>query len=101
LLARNVTVETLPTGERTRIPYRTLASLQPGQKAVVTSISPACRGAQRRRLMDMGIVPGTRIEPELDSLTGDPVAYKVRGTLVALRKQQADQILIRPVEDAS
>lgn len=101
LLARNVTVETLVEQGRERIPYRTLASLSPGQTAIVTSISPACRGAQRRRLMDLGIVPGTRVEAELGSLTGDPVAYTVRGTLVALRKQQADQILIRSLEDAA
>lgn len=101
LLARNVTVERLPAIERDRIPYRTLASLRPGRKAIVASISPACRGAQRRRLMDMGIVPGTHIEAELDSLTGDPVAYNVRGTLVALRRQQADQILIRSLERAT
>ena len=44
--------------------------------------------------MDLGIVPGTKIEAELESLTGDPVAYKVRGTSVALRKQQTDKIFL-------
>jgi Fe2+ transport system protein FeoA len=44
--------------------------------------------------MDFGIVPGTKIKAELESLTGDPVAYKVRGTSVALRKQQTDKIYL-------
>ena len=44
--------------------------------------------------MDLGIVPGTKIEAELESVTGDPVAYKVRGTTVALRKQQTDKIYL-------
>jgi DtxR family Mn-dependent transcriptional regulator len=99
LLARNITVEPLPEERQFRGPFRTLASVRSGERAIVQSISRACRGAQRRRLMDMGIVPGTPIEPELDSLTGDPVAYRVRGTLIALRRQQADQILVRSPEN--
>jgi DtxR family transcriptional regulator, Mn-dependent transcriptional regulator len=99
LLARNITVEPLPEERQFRGPFRTLASVRSGERAIVQSISRACRGAQRRRLMDMGIVPGTPIEAELDSLTGDPVAYRVRGTLIALRRQQADQILVRSPEN--
>ena len=44
--------------------------------------------------MDLGIVPGTEIEAQLESITRDPVAYKVRGSVVALRKQQADKIFL-------
>jgi len=94
LLARLITVAPLPEESRAREPFVTLASVKPGQTAVVTAISRACRGQQRRRIMDLGIVPGTRITPELDSLTGNPRAYQVRGTLVALRKEQADQIFV-------
>lgn len=48
--------------------------------------------------MDLGIVPGTKIEAELESLTSDPIAYRVRGTIVALRKQQTDRIFIKNSE---
>jgi DtxR family Mn-dependent transcriptional regulator len=96
LLARNITVQLLPEERRLRGAFQTLAGIRPGERAVVQSISKACRGIQRRRLMDMGIVPGTHIEAELDSLTGNPVAYRIRGTLIALRKQQAAQIFVRP-----
>ncbi len=96
-LARHVTVVLLPEERRNRGPFKTLTSIQTGQTAVVTAISRACRGQQRRRIMDLGIVPGTHISAELDSLTGNPRAYQVRGTLVALREEQADHIFIEPV----
>jgi len=98
LLARNITVQLVPEERQVRGPFHTLAGVHPGERAVVKSISKACRGIQRRRLMDMGIVPGTHIAAELDSLTGDPVGYRVRGTLIALRRKQAEQIFVRPEE---
>jgi DtxR family Mn-dependent transcriptional regulator len=63
-----------------------------GDKGIVLGISKRCRGQQRRRLMDLGIVPGTEIEAEMKSIGGDPVAYKIRGASIALRKTQADEI---------
>lgn len=101
MFARNITVVSVAEEHRSHDPFATLASLHPGGRAVVTGISPACRGQQRRRLMDLGIVPGTTITAELSSLTGNPMAYQVRGTLVALRKEQAEQIVVRPVTVSS
>jgi DtxR family Mn-dependent transcriptional regulator len=72
----------------------TLADLAPGQGARVLAIDHACRGAQRRRLLDLGIVPGTQVTAVLRSAGGDPVAYDVRGALIGLRAQQAAWILI-------
>ncbi len=73
---------------------KTLNQLKTGKEAVVIGISPACRGIQRRRLMDFGIVPGTKIRAELESLSGDPRGYFVRGTTVAIRNLQAENIYI-------
>lgn len=70
-------------------PDSPLSALQPGQSAVVLGLSPACRGAARRRLLDLGFVPGTVVRVELVSPIGDPTAYRVRGSVVALRRQQA------------
>jgi DtxR family transcriptional regulator, Mn-dependent transcriptional regulator len=97
LLARTITVAPLTEENRAQGPFATLASIHPGEKVQVASISRACRGQQRRRMMDMGIVPGTTISPEMESFSGDPVAYRVRGTLVALRREQAEQIYVRSV----
>ena len=74
----------------------TLSTLKQGQSAKVIGISGNCRGRQRRRLMDFGILPGTIITTEMVSPLGDPKAYEVRGTKIAIRKTQADQIFIEP-----
>ena len=101
MFARNITVVPIPEEQRSHDPFATLASLRPGARAVITGISRACRGQQRRRLMDLGIVPGTTITAELSSVTGNPMAYQVRGTLVALRKEQAEHIVVSPVTASS
>jgi DtxR family transcriptional regulator, Mn-dependent transcriptional regulator len=87
--AANVTVEALPAGQPVPGRRRTLAETGVGEEARVIAISPACQGPQRRRLLDLGVVPGTRIVPELVSTSGDPVAYRIRGAVIALRREQA------------
>jgi ferrous iron transport protein A len=71
---------------------RTLADLLPGQSGVVRELRS--QGPERRRMMDLGMVPGTVIVVEMNSPLGDPVAYRVRGALVALRREQARLVLI-------
>ncbi|HAY83830.1 MAG TPA: hypothetical protein DCY42_02590 [Chloroflexi bacterium] len=39
--------------------------------------------------MDLGLLPGTLVEAEISSPLGDPVAYRVRDSLIALRREQA------------
>lgn len=70
----------------------TLADLPVGQAGVVITLH--LRGAERRRLLDLGLVPGTVVVAEMRSPLGDPVAYRVRGASVALRRAQAQQIEI-------
>lgn len=53
-------------------------------------------GAMRRRLLDIGLTPGTYVECELESPSGDPAAYRVRGALIALRRADAAQVLVEP-----
>jgi DtxR family Mn-dependent transcriptional regulator len=71
-----------------------LSSLRPGEAGIVQHISPFLRGHERRRLMDLGLVPGTYIRSEYESPSGEPVAYQIRGALIALRKEQTDHIRI-------
>jgi DtxR family Mn-dependent transcriptional regulator len=73
-----------------------LSSLEIGQQAEVVAISPACRGLQRRRLLDLGLVPGTVVGAEFRGTVGEPTAYRVRGALIALRNSQADLIQVHP-----
>ena len=76
---------------------QTLNSIKPGQKAIVKALDS--EGLERRRLMDLGLLPGTQVEVELISPLGDPTAYLVRGTLVALRKEQAARIQVELVTE--
>jgi DtxR family Mn-dependent transcriptional regulator len=92
--AGNVTVEPLPAGTPAGEPRRTLAAAGIGETVVVAGLASSLRGPQRRRLLDLGLIPGTRVTPELESASGDPVAYRIRGALIALRRSQADAVEI-------
>lgn len=92
-VARNVTVERAQEVDDPRW-SRTLADIEPGESATVAAISPLCRGPARRRLLDLGVVPGTVVHARMRSAGGDPVAYDIRGALIALRREQAVQILV-------
>lgn len=58
-----------------------------------------CDGAIRRRLLDLGIVKGTSILPILKSPSGDPTAFVIRGSVIALRKEDANLILVNVNEE--
>lgn len=99
LVAANVSVLPLPPEVSTDIaPAQRLDGLQEGEQANITAISRACRGAERRRLMDLGIVPGTQVTVEMHSPSGDPTAYRIRDTIIALRREQARHIRIERAE---
>lgn len=78
------------------LPSALLAELQPGQQARIAGLAPECKGAERRRLLDLGFVPGTLVVAEMHSPTGDLTAYRVRGTLIALRREQSHMVGITP-----
>jgi DtxR family Mn-dependent transcriptional regulator len=92
--ATNVTVLPLPQAEVGEGPFEHLGDLEPGEFAAVAQIAPQCQGLQRRRLLDLGFVPGTVVGAELRGASGDPVGYRVRGALIALRKEQAEWIYV-------
>ena len=54
-----------------------------------------CDEGIKRRLLDMGLVKGTEITPILISPSGDPRAFLVRGTIIAIRKEDAKNIKIK------
>jgi DtxR family Mn-dependent transcriptional regulator len=65
--------------------------------AEVVELDERCQGFTRRRFLDLGLTPGTRIYPELENAFKEPRAYRLRGTLIALRKDQAAHIWVRPI----
>lgn len=100
IVASNISVVPLPEEIEADPGGERLTCLQPGEAAEVVGIASASRGAERRRFMDLGILPGTQIVAEMRSPGGDPTAYIVRGALIALRKEQANLIKVRRVEVA-
>ena len=54
-----------------------------------------CDEGIKRRLLDMGLVKGKNIVPILISPSGDPRAFLVRGTIIAIRKEDAKHIKIK------
>jgi ferrous iron transport protein A len=72
----------------------TLVELAIGSKSKVTDLH--LEGAERRRLLDLGLAVGTIIEAVRRSPLGDPTAYRVRGAVIALRMEQACLIEVEP-----
>jgi len=96
-VAANVSVAPLPESETAKASAIPLAELTYDQRAEIIVLDEAVQGFTRRRFLDLGLTPGTMIYPELQNFFGDPRAYRVRGTLIALRKDQAAQIWVKPV----
>lgn len=69
-----------------------LNDLKQGQKATVKSILST--GSIRRRLLDIGLIEGTEVECLQKSPSGDPVAYLIRGAVIALRSEDSSNILV-------
>jgi DtxR family Mn-dependent transcriptional regulator len=99
VLAENLFVRPLPE-HRTAdlIEEQFLSGMRPGERARVVGLSPACRGPERRRLLDLGFVAGTAVEVDMVSPAGDPTAYRVRGSVIALRRDQAKLIRVDALE---
>jgi len=87
-----------PVSERqtdVRPGWQPLSQLGSRQAAQIMALDEACQGFTRRRFLDLGLTPGATIEPELTNAFGDPRAYRIRGTLIALRKEQAALIWVK------
>jgi DtxR family transcriptional regulator, Mn-dependent transcriptional regulator len=72
-----------------------LTRLPSGAAADIVALDPTFRGFARRRLLDLGFTPGARIRSELATFAGDPRAYRLRGTTIALRREQSDRVLVK------
>ncbi|MDD4797342.1 MAG: FeoA family protein [Eubacteriales bacterium] len=67
-----------------------LDQLPVGKTGEVCALHAA--GQQRRRMLDLGLVQGTAVEALHSSPAGDPTAYLIRGTVIALRSRDAGAI---------
>lgn len=96
-VASNIHVSALPEATLLKRESLPLTELSHDQRGEIVMLDEAVQGFTRRRFLDLGLTPGSIIYPELKNFFGDPRAYRVRGTLIALRKDQAEQIWVKPV----
>lgn len=52
-------------------------------------------GISRRRMLDLGLIKGTKVQCLRQSPSGDPTAYEIRGAVIALRSEEASKILVQ------
>ena len=70
-----------------------LSDLAPGQWGTVRALGAT--GAMRRRMLDIGLAPGTEVECLGRSPAGDPSAYLIRGAVIAIRASAGRDVLLR------
>ena len=93
VVAANISVRDADAVPRPRPAVR-LSALGVGGRGRVLALDDGCQGLTRRRFLDLGLTPGVEVQAVMRSAFGEPTAYRVRDTLVALRREQADLVLI-------
>jgi Fe2+ transport system protein FeoA/Mn-dependent DtxR family transcriptional regulator len=74
-----------------------LGELPVGSRARVAEVRGA--GKHQRRMLDMGFVPGAGVTVIRKAPLGDPIEYRVKGTAVALRREDADSVLVEDLDE--
>lgn len=69
-----------------------LNKIKVGQRAIIKQVK--ANESIKRRLLDIGLTPGTEIECSLSSPSGNPRAYFIKGTLIAIRNEDTKNILV-------
>ncbi|MDR5587792.1 MULTISPECIES: FeoA family protein [Clostridium] len=69
-----------------------LNKLPLGNKCKVSKLD--ADGVIRRRFLDLGLITGTEVESLGQSPSGDPIAYLIRGAVIAIRSEDASKILV-------
>jgi ferrous iron transport protein A len=69
-----------------------LSQLAPGATARITAIGAV--GPMKRRLMDMGVLPGETVRVEKVAPLGDPIEVRIRSYSLSLRKKEAQEIQV-------
>lgn len=55
-------------------------------------------GIERRRMLDLGLIRDTTVESLRKSPAGDPVAYEIRGAVIALRSEESSKIFVESIQ---
>lgn len=71
-----------------------LDKIKPGERAVISKLNIS--GSMRRRLLDIGLIENTVVECVGKSPAGDPLAFLIRGAVIAIRSEDCCGITVRP-----
>lgn len=82
-----------------KVSHIRLNELKKGQQAIIVQVGG--KGAVKRRMMDMGIVPGSAISVVRIAPLGDPIEYLIKGYSLSLRRSEAKEILVELVDEAA
>ena len=99
IIAGNITVAVLEKNVHILENTTRLSSLKKLEMAKIIGLSKECRGENRRRLLDLGFVKGATVSVDILNPLGDPTAFLIKGTSIALRNSQASKILIKKESD--
>jgi DtxR family Mn-dependent transcriptional regulator len=94
VVAKNITVQELDPENILDVNNSRLSNLKLNETATIIGISKESRGENRRRLLDLGFVKGAEVRINLVNPLNDPTAFLIKGTSIALRKDQSEKILI-------
>lgn len=70
----------------------TLKDLKVGETCAIRLLQNT--SSIRRRLIDIGLIKDTKVECVLCSPGGDPKAYMIRGAVIAIRSEDAKDIIV-------
>lgn len=73
----------------------TLDNIKPGQGGIITAIGG--QGMLRRRLLDMGLTPNTKVHVRKVAPMGDPIELSLRNYVLTIRKEEASKIVLKEV----
>ena len=86
--------------EAAACPASRLTELVDGSSAVIAGYDREIPRARRERLEDLGLIPEALVTFERAAPLGDPLLFKVRGTRICLRRNEAERILVAGVSKA-
>ena len=73
----------------------TLDQLHDGELAILVGYAPEAPASWRRRFEDLGFIPETEVRRERRAPLGDPLAFRLRGTVLCLRRAEARLVKVR------
>ncbi len=97
LASANLSEKSTPVGREGDKVYMKLGDMKAGRECIITSVGG--EGALRRRLLDMGLTPHTRVRVNKFAPMGGPMDLSLRGYELTLRVDEGNNIEVEPVND--